>query len=419
MKKSELQLFIIWKNAFDKKDEIIDDMNKKFVIRNIYKVIWNDENWSNNLSRFYGTRLPEGSGKEEHCGKEYFLLIIVEDKNPKYEYRETSHGLEKVNINMFDKKMLYREWTGGGHKIHATNDLKEVNHDLTLLLGKNIDDFKKNIKPNKKIVEYREDIIGSKTWSSIEEIFYVLNNCDNYVVLRDFENNLVEMYNDSNYDVDLLCANKNDTKWILNAKEVFLDNHIQYQINLKDKTSLFDLKYVGDNYYCEEMENDILDNKIMYKGFYVPNDDYLYMANLFHAIIHKNNYETEYNDRLAYIFKGIHDKNKSKEFYIKKLSNWMREKGYVIKVQNENPYKMNKDNIKLFDKGLYNSNIFEEIDVKSNIKTIEIENYNLKKHIENLTNELTNIKTEYNKVISSKGWRILEKMRKLKKDRLI
>lgn len=413
----ELQLFIIWKNAIDRKDEIISDIKKSFKLRNIYKVIWSEENWSNNLSRFYGTHLPDGCGKEEHCGKDYFLLLIVEDVNPKYDYRKTSRGLEKVNVNMFDKKELYREWTGGGHRIHATNSLEETNHDLTLLLGKNVEDYIKTVRPSKKLVEYQNDIVGAIKWNSLEEIFYVLNNCTKYVILRDYENDMCEMYDNPNYDADVLCQNKIDMKWLLNATEVFLDNHIQYEINLKGNKALFDLKYLGDDYYCYDLEKDILNSRLLHNGYYIPDNEYDYLANLFHAIVHKDNYETEYNDRLAAIYPKKHDKKKTKEYYINLLSNWMIEKGYYITVQKENPYKMNLDNIKKFDKKLYRYDIDTEIELKREIKKVMDENYKYKEIIRNKDEKINELKRNYQAVISSKGWKMLEVIRKLKLNR--
>ena len=160
----ELHLFIIWENASYKKDEILEDIKKSFEIIKIYKMIWDKDKFSENLSRFYGTNLPAGSGKEQHCGTGPFILIIVKDKNPRYEIRNTSKGDKLVNINMFDKKTYYRELTGGGHKIHATNDIIETEHDLTLLLHQSIEDFLKNVEKSDKEEEKNINLIGTDGW---------------------------------------------------------------------------------------------------------------------------------------------------------------------------------------------------------------------------------------------------------------
>ena len=158
--KEELHLFILWKNALYKKDEIINDMKSKFEIVNMYNLTWSNEKYSENLSRFYGTKLPDGSAKEEHCGRGTFLLVIVKDKSPVYNYRNTTAGKEYVNTNMFDSKAMYREWTGGGHKIHCTNSIKETNHDLTLLLDKNVEDYLNQLKIEENVIELNKDLFG-------------------------------------------------------------------------------------------------------------------------------------------------------------------------------------------------------------------------------------------------------------------
>ena len=136
--KSELHLFIVWSKAIDSYDNIISDLKIKFDILDVYLVKWNKHLFSSNLSRFYGANLPNGSHKEKHCGRDEFILIIIRDPYPVYDYRVTTIGKEKVNAKVFDSKVAYRDMTGGGHKIHATNSLEETSHDLMLLLEKRL-----------------------------------------------------------------------------------------------------------------------------------------------------------------------------------------------------------------------------------------------------------------------------------------
>ena len=223
--KEELHLFILWKNALYKKDEILKDIRKKFEIVKMYNVTWSDKKYSENLSRFYGTKLPDGSKKEEHCGKGTFLLIVVLDKNPKYEKRITTAGEDVVNINMFDAKTKYREMTGGGHKVHATNSVKETDHDLTLLLGLNSNDYinkcynKKNKNKINEEENIKSDLIGSDGFKSVDEMFYVLNNSTEYAILRNFENLPEEIYLNDHNDIDIICKSRENTAYILNAKK--------------------------------------------------------------------------------------------------------------------------------------------------------------------------------------------------------
>ena len=108
-------------------------------------------------------------------------------------------------------------------------------------------------------------------------------------------------------------------------------------------------------------------------------------------------------------------KNKSKAFYIEKLSNWMSENGYVIKVQKDNPLKMNIENIKCFNQRFYNKNIFNEIEIRRQMKVLEDTTYEQQKNMESLESQVNYYKNLYNQVISSKGWKLLEIIRKLKR----
>lgn len=392
----ELFLFIIWRNAYNYRNEIIVDIKNNFNIRNIFQMKWSPVNWENNLSRFYGAKLDDIKAKINECGKEEFTLLVIEDKNPKYEKRITSRGDEIVNTNLFDKKSEYRKLVGGGYLIHATNTIKETNHDLTLLFGLNIEDFEKQYEPNEKIIEYNKDMFGCGNWNKVDDIFYALNNCCNYVVLRDFENNLDELNYDSNYDVDILCDDLLSTQRILNAEQEFFNDTFIYKTKLNDHNALFDIKYINDDYYCLPLELDILKYRKLHNNYYIPSEDFLYNSHLLHAIIHKNNYETEYNSRLAELYEQ-HNVNKDKQSRINDLSKWMISNNYYITIYKNNPKKTNVENIYLFDSSLYDSTIIKELEYSIRINELVKENLALK-------NELSVIK-------NTKGYKVLELMR--------
>ena len=299
---SELHLFIIWKNALNKKDEILNDIKINFNIVEVYELSWNKKIYSNNLSRFYGTSLPCGCEKEKHCGKGEFLLIIVKDNFPKYAERMTSRGIENVNINMFDKKTYYRKITGGGHKIHATNSLSETNHDLTLLLGKNVKDYLKEHKFlwDGKIKYLKTDLIGANGFQNVEQMFYILNNCVNYAILRNYETLPDEIYINEHNDIDLICDSKENVAYALNAIKAQESHYrVQYYVKVEDKIANFDLRYIGDKYYDEELEEDMLKSRVFNKkGFYTLSDEYYFYTLLYHALIHKREISTDYIKKL-------------------------------------------------------------------------------------------------------------------------
>lgn len=391
----ETHLFILWENARYKEKEILEDIKKSFNIIGKYNITWNKEIFSKNLSRFYGTNLPKNSGKEQHCGNGDFLLIIVEVENPKYEQRDTlSKGIQTVNINMFDKKTYYRELTGGGHKVHATNSEKETNHDLTLLLGKSLKDFLKEVEGKEEsIVNLKQDLIGTYGFKTVKEMFYVLNNCIDYAVLRNYETLPEEIYTNEHNDIDLICDSYENAAYILNAEKVFPEEYrIHYKVKVEDKIAFFDLRYIGDNYYYYNLEKVLLENRIYNsKGFYTVSEEEYFYTLLYHAILHKPTFSEDYKNKLNKMRPSLDFKDDEKSIQI--LNNWLLKKGYSITIPIDKSVLFNKENAKKFDRIL-------------GIEQIEKEEL-----IENLQKEKDILTEELQRIVNSKSWRITKPIR--------
>ena len=415
--KKELHLFILWENARNKQNEILDDINKNFKILNVYDIEWAKENFSNDLTRFYGTNLPAGSDKEIHCGNGRFLLIILQDLNPVYEERDTSKGTKIVNTNLFDKKTEYRNWTGGGHKVHATNSQSETNHDITLLLGKNVEDYLKDNGEkewNGKIEELKRDLTGCGVWKDAKEMFYVLNNCVNYAILRNYEGLPEEIYVNEHNDIDLICESMVETAYILNArsmhKEIF---RVQHEASVGDKIAYFDLRNVGDNYYFKPLEERILKNRVYNeKGFYVLNkEDYFYTL-LYHAYVQKPEFKQDYKEKLMNMGVEKVTLNTSLEEYGQILQKWLLKNEYVVIEPVDRSVYFNKENLKDFKPSVYYENEAKErelSDLRDCKEKLITENNELRAKNLELENTLSGIK-------DSRTWKIMEPFRKLMKN---
>lgn len=395
----ELHLFIIWENASYKKDEILEDIKKSFEIIKIYKMIWDKDKFSENLSRFYGTNLPAGSGKEQHCGTGPFILIIVKDKNPRYEIRNTSKGDKLVNVNMFDKKTYYRELTGGGHKIHATNDIIETEHDLTLLLHQSIEDFLKNVEKSDKEEEKNINLIGTDGWKDATEMFYALNHCTNYAILRNYENLPDEIYVNDHNDIDLMCQSKEDCAYVLNAKKVFPEEYrVHYITKVQGKNAYFDLRYIGDNYYDEVLEEDILKTKeFNEKGFYTIEKNLYFYTLLYHAFLHKKQFAKDYKERLVEMKIENIKIDSDEQQFVERLNQWLLKNQYIVKIPNDVSVQFNPENAKKLSKLVYRNE--EELQKLKNL------NNELKVENENLKNKNEHLETELNHMVNSLSWK--------------
>jgi predicted Ser/Thr protein kinase len=348
-KVGELHLFIIWNKGRYKQNEILNDIQSNLTIIETVEVNWSTGKVGNNYSRFYGLKLTEKGSKIKECGTGPFLLITVFDQSPQYEYVETSRGHELVNTNIFALKQKYRQWTGGGHKIHSTNSIAEVNHDLTLLIGENADDYMDGRERvwNKKITSITQDLIGADGWNSLKEIFYVLNNTTNYFVMRNHEILPEKFASDKHGDIDIQVTDFEDTILIMNADRLSKDpNRVRCSTRIKDEIALWDAQYTSDNYYCQEWQTYLMDNRILNdKSIYVLGDtDYFYTL-IYHAVVHKKNISDDYYTMLRTLMKtadvNIHESefdetNDDFDVYIKHLMNYMDRKGYNFTKPDDN-----------------------------------------------------------------------------------
>ena len=295
---SEIHLLIIWNYALDKLDEIQADLEKTFLIRRHYRVNWQDHLFSSNLTRFYGQNLPPGSGKEAHCGRGPFHAFILEDRAPLYETRMTSRGPEQVNVNLFDAKAKYRDWTGGGHRIHATNSPEESDKDIWLLLHRTADSFRDEL--DTQLEEIQLDLIGAEGWQSLGQLFETLNELSNYVVMRNFECLPDQYFYGEHGDIDLLTDDLNNLVYISNAQKVFPQAfRVHYKIKIAGEPVLFDFRYLGDSYYDLAWSDQILQTRQLAAGnFYHPDTENHFYSMLYHALIHKPAVAEDYLERI-------------------------------------------------------------------------------------------------------------------------
>lgn len=412
----EIHLFIIWENARYKETELMDIIQNNFNIIQKRYITWSKNSFSNNLSRFYGTKLPNRSAKEQHIGNGEFVLVIVEDRHPQYDFRETSGGNKLVNTNMFDIKEKLRALTGGGHKIHGTISLKETNHDLTLLIGKNIDDFLSN--NIEKVIKEERNLEGEHGWKSVEQMFYVLNNCTEYVIMRNYESLPEELYVTEHNDIDVLCENKIECQYILNVVPVFKESYrVHYYTLLEDeKKVFFDLRYVGDNYYCENLEQDMLKNKeYNSKGFYVLNSEYYYYTLLYHAYIQKPKFKKDYQVRLK---KMKNNDVCDQSVVVNILEKWLFNNSYYVSYPFDKSVYFNEKHVSNFSVKVYQPNTTIKLLEKYYSDIIEENNnkiFSYEKENKRLMEENTNLKSTIHKIMNSKRMKLFKILDEIKR----
>lgn len=365
-KASIIHLLIIWSKAQSFKDHIVDDLQKEFEILKVFRCKWEKEKFLDNYFVFYShsqchrerndyRRILEN--KVKVCGDGEFTAIILRDNNPLFEDRQTSSGVRKVNTRMFDKKCKYREMTGGGHRIHSSDDAWETNKDLTILFGMNTEDFcqKFNLADLSiertglpEVEEWKHNCVGVGGYQSISDFFYVLNNTIEYVVLRNHEVLPEEYTVEGHGDIDLLVANRNYVAYLTLAQPVFKEPYrVYHMINIAGKEVPFDFRYVQDNYYSPKWEQDILKTRVMSKDlFYVPSPEHQFYTLLYHAYIQKWEVKSDYIPKLTHYGKQINiDFKDSPDLAVELLDAFMLPRNYEYIRPNDRSVLYNKKNL--------------------------------------------------------------------------
>jgi len=166
----ERHLFVLWSRARPHEQRILRDIERSFRVLDVIEVTWSTDRFADNLTRFYGQALPPGSDKEQECGTGPFLLVVVDDLQPRYRNRRVTSGRARVNDGMTDAKERYRSWTGGGHAVHATADSAEFAHDLFLLLGERVDRYANAPDWGGQARTITRDLVGSDGWDDVTQL---------------------------------------------------------------------------------------------------------------------------------------------------------------------------------------------------------------------------------------------------------
>lgn len=299
-------LFVLWSDARPQQRRILSTIGEQFEIRRVMRVQWTPQRVDENYARFYRgqTSSPFSSVFSDQKGRDAFTLALVIDPAPKYELRDTTRGRAVVNANMLDAKQRFREWTGGGMRVHGTDTAAEANRDTLLLLGEEPSTLIATAPTrwDGTIDLIERDLTGARGWASLRELFGLLNHSINYVVLRNFENLPDDVEFGDHTDVDILTDDYPELIRLLNARPVVGGVPKwggRFLVTIGDHDVIFDLRFVGDDYYDARWAQCILDDRRVARSVQVPSDVDYFESLAYHAVVHKRQIADDYRDRLA------------------------------------------------------------------------------------------------------------------------
>ncbi len=185
--KSAVGLVVIWPVARRNVkviDRVLADLRSRFDVLAQFERAWPVESAELNYERFYCDRPYTGRTLRRLKGTGNFTVVVVQDDEVHFDYREAPQGVEVVNTNFFDAKRKYREWLGLEHAIHISDHEREGSRDIALLLGP---DALAKIWSDESLesVGVVDELWGANGWKSVNEALSLLNQAARYVVLND------------------------------------------------------------------------------------------------------------------------------------------------------------------------------------------------------------------------------------------
>jgi hypothetical protein len=177
---AEIHLFVVWSHARFTEARIVADLAEHFELLGAYEVAWPATSFKRNLHRFYGLQLARRYRKEERCGTEPFLAVVVRDARPRYD--PSAEG--NLNWRVRDRKLAYRAWAGE-FQVHGTDHPSEVGFQLYLATGLSVAEFAGRTAADWDGTVHRIewDLPGHDGWPSVAEMLAVLGLTQRYAVL--------------------------------------------------------------------------------------------------------------------------------------------------------------------------------------------------------------------------------------------
>lgn len=168
-------------------------------------------------------------------------------------------------------------------------------------------------------------------WNSIFELFSYLNKKNiKYVVLRNFEELEEDDFLLNHADIDFLCEDLKQFVEAIHADFRYSKKDIvHYTVDVSGVSVPIDIRVVGDDYYDDKWEENILKCRELYKDIcYIPNcKDYFYTL-CYHAVLQKNELSSEYRRKLFLLdhnTDGFQEKD-----YVKMLTEFMVRNNYFF-----------------------------------------------------------------------------------------
>lgn len=203
-----------------------------------------------------------------------------------------------------------------------------------------------------------------REWKSIVELFEAMNESLDYCVLRNTEDVTVDFSPEIHGDIDILVRDQKAAIRLMRASKVHKKSfRVYYEVPVVGGVIPFDIRYVGDNYYCEKWESDVLDSRVLVEkggmNYYMMSPKQQYYTLLYHAYLQKQSVANDYPGKLAEYAKhaGIEYRNVV-ELVFQQLGDYMKTNMYKYEFPHDLEVGINWKNLQSLSEYGGGANIF-------------------------------------------------------------
>lgn len=165
--------------------------------------------------------------------------------------------------------------------------------------------------------------------SKLDYLLSNLNNKCNYIILRGWEGLLEEEFENVTGDIDILCDDRQKVIEVLGAKRIHNSSHRDnYLVNCGETQIQFDIRYVGDDYYCKEWQKNMLQTRVFEKNFYVMDRCNYFYSLIYHILVHKRAFKYKYDNILFSLSENKQAFEYKPETLLIQLEKWMSDNQY-------------------------------------------------------------------------------------------
>ena len=192
----------------------------------------------------------------------------------------------------------------------------------------------------------------TESWESLAQLFKAMNESLEYCVLRNTEDITSEFSPKIHGDIDILVSDQKAAVELMHAAKVHQKSYrVYYEVPVAGDVVPFDIRYVGDNYYCKLWEQDILASKVLTENggvqFYIMSPEQQYYTLLYHVYLQKQSISADYPDKLSVYATYVDLKYQNDvEYVVAQLEVYMKENQYIYEFPHDLAVGINWENVK-------------------------------------------------------------------------